>query len=389
MRPNPRAGVKKIVEGSAELFVPAQSFSDPFHCKVFFNPAMRFNRSVSSLALQASINFLNAKTAVVVDGLCSLGARGIRYAKENSGVKKVFFVDANQDALPLLKKNVKTNKLEKKSVVVWDDLNRFFANSEDYFDFIEIDPFGSPVFFLENAVRRLKKKAVLSVTATDLANLCGARASPCIKHYQAKPLNNEFCHENALRILVGKIVRVCNQYDFGVTPLLSFYRRHYAKAFLLCEKGAAKADEDTKNFGFILYCPNCLWRASSKRIPESCPECKSKPDYAGPLWSWKSQDTGFLDVVSGLNAGREYEDKQEIGKMLSLLREEDTFPPWFYDLHFVAGKSGLPSPSTETVVKKLLKKGFKVARTHFCPTGIKADAGIDDLREALCGGKKV
>ncbi len=145
-------------EGSAKLLVPSGSFQDAFHQPVFFNPHMRFNRSVSSLAFQASMDVLGkskapaSEQALVVDGLCALGSRGIRYAAENSGVKKVFFVDANSDAVPILKKNIAANKLSKRSKVHFGDLNRFFLNAEDFFDFIEIDPFGSPVYFLENAV---------------------------------------------------------------------------------------------------------------------------------------------------------------------------------------------------------------------------------------------
>ncbi len=51
----------KVTEGSASLAVPSQSLQDPFHCKVFFNPAMRFNRSLSSLSLQASLDMLGVE----------------------------------------------------------------------------------------------------------------------------------------------------------------------------------------------------------------------------------------------------------------------------------------------------------------------------------------
>ncbi|MFH1106821.1 MAG: tRNA (guanine(10)-N(2))-dimethyltransferase [Candidatus Micrarchaeota archaeon] len=375
--------LRKIKEGKAVLLVPERSARDPFHSDVFYNPAMEFNRSVSSLALQASLELLESKQAQIVDGLSATGARGVRYALENKGVGRVWCVEANPSAVRLLKKNIAANKMGGKVVSVEGDLNRWLLNSDEFYDFIEVDPFGSPVYYLENAVKRLKKKAVLSVTATDLANLCGARATPCVKHYQARPLNNEFCHESALRILVGKIARVAMEYDFGVTPLLCFYRRHYAKAFILCEKGAVKADANINGSGFVLYCPKCLWRSQSKRLPGECPECSSRLEYAGPLWTEGLQSKDFLHRVAKLTASRNYTDGAEISKLLGLLGGEDGFPPFFYDLHFISGRLGVQSPSSDKVLTALRKSGFKAERTHYSPTGIKTDAGISAVKKSV------
>ncbi|MFH1200003.1 MAG: tRNA (guanine(10)-N(2))-dimethyltransferase [Candidatus Micrarchaeota archaeon] len=381
----PATQLHSVKEGKASLYVPSQSSVDPFHCDVFYNPAMEFNRSVSSLAFGESLALLGEKKALVVDGLCSLGARGIRYAVENKVVGKVYFVDANPAAIKALKKNISANKLAKKAVAVEQDLNKFFVNSDEYFDFIEIDPFGSPVYFLENAVKRLKKRAVLSVTATDLANLCGARFSPCVRRYQSRPLNNEACHENALRILVGKIARVLMENDFGAVPMFSFYRRHYAKAFILCEKGAKQADASLENISFVLYCQKCLWRSKAKRVSQNCPECNNSLDYAGPLWAGRLQDQHFLAAMSKENGRRKYADREEISKLLGLAAGEDSFPPYFFDLHYTSGKLGVQAPSTESVLSALKKRGFAAVRTHYCPTGIKTDAPLGAVTKAVSG----
>ena len=416
---------KIISEGKAKLFVPAESFKDPFHLPVFYNPKMKFSRSVSSVAFGSAVELLKkgkseaeqkavkkgmGNAVSVVDGLCSQGARGIRYAKENENVGKVFFVDANKDAIKLLRKNVKLNKLGKKAEIHYSDLNRFFSDSEEAFDFIEIDPFGSPVFFLESAIRKLQRKAVLSITATDLANLCGAKTAPCIRHYDAKPLNNEFAHETAIRILVGRIARSAAVYDFSIKPLLSFYRMHYVKTFLLMERGAEKADKCiSENLGFVSYCPKCLSREMEKRNGEKCGNCGSKNEYAGKLWISDLCDNEFLkrmevmnrkgkvktekkgkdateeenNKIETVNCSETANDGKEIEKLLKILEIENRINNPFYDLHKVAKTYKIPHRKTEEIMERLGKKGFKASRTHFCPTGIKSNAGISEVLEAL------
>ena len=398
---------KIINEGKAKLFVPAESFNDPFHLPVFYNPKMKFSRSVSSIAFGSAAELLKKgrngeagpkrgkkgteSAFKVVDGLCSQGARGLRYAKENDGIGKIFFVDANRDAIKLLKKNVKLNKLGKKAEVHYSDMNKFFEDSEEAFDFIEIDPFGSPVFFLESAIRKLQRKAVLSITATDLANLCGAKTSPCVRHYDAKPLNNEFCHENALRILVGRIARSAAIYDFSIKPLFSFYKMHYVKTFLLMEKGAENADRCiSENLGFASYCPKCLNRKMEKRREEKCSNCRERTEYAGKLWIADLCDNEFLKRMETMNRktnGRDgkkaVNDGREIGKLLEVIETENGINNPFYDLHKVAKTYRIPHRKTEEILERLENKGFKSSRTHFCPTGIKTNAGIREVLEAL------
>jgi len=54
---------------------------------VFYNPNMKFCRSVSSLA----VGVIGGKLSVI-DAFCASGIRGIRYAKENSNVEKLTFL---------------------------------------------------------------------------------------------------------------------------------------------------------------------------------------------------------------------------------------------------------------------------------------------------------
>ena len=376
----------QITEGRAKLVVPKASFKDPFHLEVFYNPKMQFNRSISAVAFNASLPLLPENPSVV-DGLCSLGARGIRYYLEAGGKsgpsskKRFFFVDANNDAMKHLKKNIKLNKL-RGTKVSNEDLNKFFLSSDEYFDFIEIDPFGSPVFFLESAIRRAKKTAVLSVTATDLANLAGARMGPCLRHYAARPLKCEYAHEIALRILLGKMAFDAAKFDYSIKPLFSFYQLHFVKAMVFLEKGADKADSCLKQIGFISRCQKCLHRETGKTPKEKCRECGSELDYAGPLWLGELCEGEFISRMQALNSKVRSANQEEISRVLALLLAECGMPPTFYDLHCLSRSGKSKIGKLADVVKKLEQKGFKASKTHFSTVSVRTNAPLMEVKKA-------
>ncbi len=260
----------KIDEGKAEIEVPEG---------VFFNKRMELCRDVSSLAVGAIEEKLD-----VLDAFCATGVRGIRYKGENENVGKVSFADMSKKAEKAVESNCKKNGM-KGCEIFQGDVNEFlFENS---FDLVEIDPFGSPVPFLYDAVRSFsrEKQGYLSVTATDTAVLCGAHAKACLKNYGSKPLNNEFCHEVGARILLGKIARVAGEFDFGLVPLFTLSRQHYFKVVLKLERGAEKAVESVKKMGIVSWCSKCFEREWNFGfgVREKC-SCGVQHEHAGMLW---------------------------------------------------------------------------------------------------------
>ncbi len=368
-----------VTEGSARLWVPARSDFDPHHEEVFFNPVMRLNRSLSSLALGAAETVIPQKLAVC-DGLCATGARGVRYALENPNVASVRFVEANPQAVSFIKKNVSLNKLSKKSKIVQDDLNNALAKTKTRLDWVEIDPFGSPVFFLESAIRRLHKTGILSVTSTDLANLV-ARPRLCQRMYEAKPMNNVLGHEVALRIVLGKLVRSLALYEFGAKPLACWYEGHYAKCVVLGEKSAPKADDSLEEIGYANYCPSCLNRWVSKQPAAVC-TCGSTPiQWAGPLWTGKTSDSAFLEKMLSLNQKRKPADYLEIKEFLEILLGENDLPPLFYDSHELSRHLKTPAPRLNDLLERLQTARYRATRTHYKPTGFRTNAPLEVVKE--------
>jgi len=357
-------------EESARLTVPPRTGDDPFHQPAFYNPRMQFNRTISSIALGAG----TAKT--VLDGLCATGSRGIRYALEND-VDKVTLVDANEHAGTLCRENIKLNKLSKRAEFVSSELNAFLCHTGEgrqEYEWIELDPFGSPVPFLDSSIRRLasQKGGVLSATATDLAKLCGAEPKKCLRHYASLPQRSRYSHETALRILYGAVARFAAVYDCAPQPLVSFYQGHAIKVIARIEPGAGKADKALGQLGLLCDVEG------DKRVETGLGAAKKA---AGPLWLGDLSDESFVEKMVGVNAARDYAGKEKIGGFLKTIAKEQCFPPWHWDVHELARRLGGLAPKNEAVLGALRQAGHRAEPCHYSPTGFKTDASLDELRE--------
>jgi tRNA (guanine26-N2/guanine27-N2)-dimethyltransferase len=351
---------------------------------------------MSSLAVGAT-----GEKIEVVDAFCASGIRGIRYAKENRNVAKLTSLDIEKKAIALAKRNAKANRLGKspksgeKFAAVCANISR--AAFELDADFLEIDPFGTPSPYLLDAFRffNTKKAAYLSVTATDVAVLCGGKLGPCLKNYHSVPMNNEFTHETGLRILIKRIAEVAAEFNMGITPLVSFSDRHYLKSILSVRRSAELAEKSMKSLGYVSYCKKCGWRGSD-RFPVPCANCaescsegetgsgKQETLFAGPLWLGELHEQGFLGAMRVLNEKRGYSDREEIAKMLALMEGECGMPPYYYDVHQMCRTLGTGGvPRMERAIERIAGAGHAVRRTHFSPVALKTDAPYEIVAEAM------
>ncbi|MBI5046585.1 tRNA (guanine(10)-N(2))-dimethyltransferase [Candidatus Micrarchaeota archaeon] len=344
---------------------------------VFYNTKMRLCRSISSLALGAITDPIE-----VVDAFCATGIRGIRYAKENPNVKKITFVDLDKKAITLARKNAKKNKLKSS----FEAKNISHAAFDLFADFLEIDPFGTPSPYLLDSMRffNRNKVAYLSVTATDVAVLCGGIVAACMKNYHSKPLNNEFTHENGLRIMIKRIAEVAAEFNFGVCPLISFSNKHYLKSVIRLDRSADLAYSAMRSLGYVSYCSNCGYRSSSKFPQSNCSCGNSTMDYAGSLWLGELHNRTFLEKMISLNQKRDYSDRDEIDKMLNELGGEIALPAYYYNVHNLSKfKKSTRVMKITDVIDRLRTSGFIASRTHFSPISIKTNAPYSELLKVI------
>lgn len=345
---------------------------------VFYNPEMELCRDIFSLA----VGSLKEKISMV-DCMCASGVRGLRYKKENKNVRSLALVDLSKKAIANARKNAALNKVRCRCVL--EDANQFLYKNQS--DFVELDPFGSPIPFLVDAARsfRTSKKGYLSVTATDMAVLCGAHHAACLKNYDSIPLDNEFCHENAIRILAATVIRTCAPFNLAARPVFSISHRHYVKVLFGLERGSEGAVAAIKSNGYVSYCPKCLFREAKRAFPrDTCPLCGHQAQVAGPLYLGALWDQALVKDMLLLNASRRYTKCAAIEKMLSTILAESAVDSYgYYDLHLVAKKFHKQISGMDSALQKIREKGFMAERTHFCPTAVRTDMPHDELISAL------
>ena len=361
----------------------------PSKAPVFYNPVMELNRDISVLALQAYQRMANREISIC-EPLTSSGVRGVRFAAEIQGVSKVLINDISTRAVNLAKHNVQMNKLEDRISVKHKDakcLLSCHAAPHKRFDVVDVDPFGSPVPYLDSAIRALRDKGLLALTATDLAPLCGVHVKACIRKYGGRPLRTEYCHELAVRLLAGCVATSAAKQEIGIHVIFSHSTDHYVRVYAEIGFGAKKADESLRNMGYVLHCFNCLHRETatapfSTRI-EHCPECGSKMEYAGTLWLGQIFDKQFIESMQKESTHRAFKNSARIAKLLSLATDEADAAPTYYVIDKISNKLSLPVPSVTTVLRLLRENGFQAVPTHFNTKGIRTNAPAQTMQDLV------
>lgn len=325
----------------------------------FYNPTMEKNRDMSILLLRAVVKSGHR----VLDGLAATGAMGIRASLEVPGVQ-VTCNDRNPMAVELIRNNARLNGLELEAI---ENKSLQSLLSEKRYDFIDVDPFGTPVPFTDSAFQASLRGGIVAVSATDTAVLCGAQPRACNRRYEAKPLHIDCCKEIALRILLGHCARVAAQYEKAVRPLLSFGADHYLRTSVIVEQGARRAEESLANLGGVAFDRRSGRRWLTKERPEGV-------EWAGPLWIGGLCDA---DVVSRLTPLGQM--RHETCLLVESLKAEVASPGLYVTTGFLARQLRCSPPKLNALLNGLRARGHEVTRTHFDPNGLKTDAAWDDL----------
>jgi tRNA (guanine26-N2/guanine27-N2)-dimethyltransferase len=97
------------------------------------------------------------------------------------------------------------------------------------YDAVDPDPYGTPVHFLDSAMQSVNDGGLLAVTATDMAVLCGNSGEVCWTKYGSYPLHRPYCHEGAVRILLGCLEAHANRHKRYIQPLLAVHMDFYIR----------------------------------------------------------------------------------------------------------------------------------------------------------------
>lgn len=115
----------------------------------------------------------NGGSLRVLDAMCGCGIRSLRYLVE-SKADFVLANDANDDHRRVVLSNLsrvsRGSAEERRWVVTNNDANRVMTEcylQRDYYDFIDVDSFGSDSTYLRSAFGALKFGGLLYITSTD------------------------------------------------------------------------------------------------------------------------------------------------------------------------------------------------------------------------------
>ncbi|HEV8595052.1 MAG TPA: hypothetical protein VGR51_05940 [Thermoplasmata archaeon] len=354
---------REIREGRASVLVPdVARLKGPGRRSAlpFYNPAMAVNRDVTVAVLAAWL----PPDARVLDGLAGTGVFGIRAALETERAPAVTWNDKNPAARVLIEKNVERSGLN--GDIVEDDLRALLARRR--FTYVDIDPFGTALPFIDAAIQQAWRDGAVGITATDTAALAGTYPETCRRRYGARSLRTPCGPETALRIFVGYLVRVAAAHDRGMRVLAAFAAEHFVKAIVAVDPGVRAAREAVSQLGFV--------RFDGPRF-ETSVDPPPRP-HAGPLWLGPLVDPSLLaGMASRPDTG------YGAASIIQSLGEDARLPPFFYENHVLAQDLAVADPvPIASFVAQLRDAGFRVARPYFSPNGVRTDAPWDDVRKA-------
>lgn len=380
----------EIKEGKARLLVPdlealreEPSTFLPSRAPVFYNPRMVVNRDVAVLFLH-TYQKSKQRNLNICEPMMGCGVRGIRFASEVEGIGEVVINDLSERAFELSRINVEKNRLRDRILVRNMDaslLLSVYAAPRRRFDYIDIDPFGSPAPYMESSIRALRDGGALALTATDTAPLSGLHSRVCLRRYFGRSLRVEYWKEIAVRLVMAALVWSSSRYDVAVKPILAYGADHYIRLYATVHHGARAADRCIEEVGFILHCSDCLHREPVKILRPfnsvRCPKCGSRMGYAGPLWLGGITDTVFCDLMLANLPSMDLAEERQITKLLNLLRGEAEAPQTYYVTDHLGRRLGKPLPPLDKVLSELRSRGYASSRTHFHSRGFKTEAPSD------------
>jgi tRNA (guanine26-N2/guanine27-N2)-dimethyltransferase len=392
---------KELIEGTTR-FVTDSEEKISREMEVFYNPVMKLNRD-TTLAMLLAMESDGRKAGTLRVGL-PMEASGVRAARIlNELVGTGLFLPrcvAINDLSPIAIEHAKENIALNKEGIADDAVSRFtfsvldaniFLRSSPHFDYIDIDPFGTPNQFLDAAAQRIERGGIIAVTATDTSALAGTYPRATARKYWSVPSRTWLMHDVGLRILARKVQLIGAQYEKALVPVLSMSTDHYYRIFFRCERSHTTVKDVIRNHRFLNVCASCMQTTVSSENNGACTECGAAMNVAGPLW------TGALHDITMVKRMRESANKlegnndekkrpselrfRELSTLLAIIEEECRVDSvGFYDVHEIASRHKVAVPRRDALLAAL---GEHACRTHISGHGIKTDLPIAKIIEAM------
>ncbi|KAL6533015.1 hypothetical protein OROMI_027127 [Orobanche minor] len=340
--------------------------------------------------LSAAIYKKSHSALKVLDAMCGCGVRSLRYLAE-ADADLVVANDANSEYADVISGNLERAGREKKTWAVKHmEANRLLTEcflERDYFDFIDVDSFGSESSYLRAAMCAVKFDGLLYVTSTDGYSSGGHQPQHTLAAYGAYVRHMPYSNEIGLRMLIGGAVREASVLGYHVVPLFSYYSYHgpVFRVMLQVRRGRSPIE---RHYSFISYCVQCgNSRAFSwdelGRMKCSCKDVPSSLVVSGPLWTGPLHSSSFLSEMLDLaeqwgwagNGGGEHVEKL----LKTMIGESDpVLPSGYIKVDEIASRAKVNPPPINTLLCALDKEGYVASRSHIAPNAIKTNCPMVD-----------
>ena len=279
------------------------------------------------------------------------------------------------------------------------------ALMEAAYQWVDLDPFGSPVNFLDAAVQGLSRTAFLEVTATDTAALTGSSASSQQRRYGAKGIVDSYAHDDAVRVLLGLIATTAARHDRIIEPVLALFDGHHVRVSVKVRRSRDGASRVLDSMGWRLRAENGTYRFVQHPSQHEI-ERASGPMWIGPLWdrdiAGRMTQERAVAVCSASNpeldawrkvglvwsdADQEHAQRElrrsvrYIAEAADLMSREHTL----YHMDDLPNMAGIgQAPKMEALFSALHEAGFSAARVPDIDPFFVTDAPFRDVVETAC-----
>lgn len=271
------------------------------------------------------------------------GVRGLRLLLESRFLDRLLLTEAHPMAFELLERNVALHPGRGAEARAHDARR---APEPEGFEFVDLDPYGSPLPFLPAALDALTPGGVLGVTATDLRVLAGVERGAAERRYGGRPIRGRLGPEGGLRILLAHLAGLAAGRGRTLRPLLGYVRDYHVRVYVRLERG----EPTPLPVGTV---DPTTW--TGPKLPGALPY--------GPMWLGPLFDR---DLVRALRPIATAAQPSALDRIVSRFADEvEADTPFYYESNTLAQGAALPHPpAVDALIDALRAEGYPAGRTH-------------------------
>jgi tRNA (guanine26-N2/guanine27-N2)-dimethyltransferase len=292
--------------------------------------------------------------------LAATGARGLRLVHEAGGFASFELTEHDPEAVELLQRNAAQYASEGAHAQRHDAR---VALGRAAFDYVDLDPYGTPMPYLDAALDAVRPGGLLAVTATDTRVLAGVQAGVAERRYGGRPIRGRLGPEAGLRLLLAAVERTASHRAAHIVPRLAYVGDHHVRAYLEIQEGLRTSPE-------VALLDSASWDGPTLR----------PPGRYGPMWLGPLFDP---ELIGALTVPPSCADLRRTAQVIAVLQEECSVDrPFYYETNVLARELQLTEPPSPTsMIAELRRQGRRAAPTHARPGAFRTDAPHREVGE--------